>query len=105
MESNNIELPARSIDWVRRYVIGVPLIAFCHYVGSIFWLGGGFLLFWTDNSKSLLIEIPNVYFFPIGLNKMGSANSYIYLSIINAVFWGICIMELWYLIWSVLRKL
>jgi hypothetical protein len=94
-----------STDWIRRYVISVPLIGFCHYAGSIFWLVCGPALFWNDHDNSALIAFLKIYFFPIGLNRMGGANPYLYLSIINAAFWAICITMVWHVSSSIVRIL
>jgi hypothetical protein len=101
----------RRTGWARRYLIGVPIVTLCHYVGSLVFVLLTFFI-WSDNDSdySLFGCFCCVYLFPMdllsgqcGLPDIGnSIPMFLIGSIVNALFWGTIVVAIWHLV-SIMR--
>jgi hypothetical protein len=100
--------PRPSTHWRRRYLIGVPVVAVCHFIGSVGWFF--YALDTMDDPPNAVVDgLFYAYQFPmwficghIGVSpfEFGKPNSIPFL-VINAAFWGACGIGTWHAVWAI----
>lgn len=103
--------PILAMDWRRRFLIAVPLIGACHFIGSLGLLARCWI-FWDDDPDLAFERFTYAYEFPMffignhyGFPMIANLQAFIFGAIVSAAFWVVFILSIWYAFSAVTQQL